>query len=134
MVHTRSQRAFHLRNVLDIFPEELWLEVLSHLRGKDLGRAICVSKKFNGLRENAWMYACARRWPLWHEIARAPDTQWRRQYELLELRERELAAVPSVPAIVKIQTCVNARHRTILTEWLAEVSPKHQRLDLTVTE
>ena len=122
MVHTRrSQRAF-LSSILEGFPDELWLEILSHLRGKDLGKAVCVSKKFSSLTETAWMYACAKRWPQWHEIARAPDTQWRRQYELLELRERELAAVPSVPAIVKLQTCVNARHRTILTEWLAEVS------------
>ena len=43
---------------------------------------MCVSKKFSILTETAWMYDCARRWPQWHEIARAPDTQWRRQYEL----------------------------------------------------
>ena len=123
MVHTRarSQRAF--ANVLELFPDELWLEVFCRLHdAKDLGKIFCVSKKFSSLTETAWMYACAKRWPQWHEIARAPDTQWRRQYELLELRERELAAVPSVPAIVKLQTCVNARHRTILMEWLAEVS------------
>ena len=123
MVYTRSQCAAHVRVVLDVFPDELWLEVLSNLRGKDLGRVACVSRKFAGLREYAWQAACAKRWPEWYRIARAPDTLWRRQYELLELRERECAAVPSVPAIHKLQKAVNARHRTVLTEWLAEVKP-----------
>ena len=124
MVSTRSQSAARFRNVLDVFPEELWLEVFSHLRGKDLGRVACVSRKFSGFRDSAWQAACAKRWPQWFQIARAPDTQWRRQYELLELREREQAAVPPVPAVRKLQKVVNARHRTVLTEWLAEVRPR----------
>lgn len=123
MVHTRRQTAARVRSVLDVFPDELWLEVLGHLRGKDLGRAVCSSHKFASLREAAWQAACARRWPAWERTARAPDTLWRRQYELFELREREQGAVPPVEAIRKRQTVVNARHRTVLTEWLAEARP-----------
>ena len=121
MVQTRSQCRAQIHRQLSNFPDELWLEILSHLPGKDLGQVIGQSSKFFRLRENAWQYACARRWPAWYQIARAPDTQWRRQYELLELRERELASTLKKPAILQLQTVVNARHRTVLTEWLAEV-------------
>lgn len=119
MVYTRFQH--RVAHVLDVVPDELWVEVLSNLRGRDLARTSCVSRKFSNLREYAWQAACAKRWPRWYEIARAPDTQWRRQYEMLELRERELGAVPSVAAIQKLQKVVNTRHRTVLTEWLVEV-------------
>ena len=121
MVVTRSQSVAHLRSVVECFPEELWIEVLSNLRGKDLGRIACVCKSFAGLREQVWKGACRKRWPAWFHLAQAPETQWRRQYELLELRERERAAVPNVATIHKLQRVVNSRHRTVLTEWLAEV-------------
>ena len=124
MVQTRSQSRAQLHRQLSNFPDELWLEIFSHLPAKDLGQVTGLSKKFFGLREDAWQYACERRWPVWYQIARAPDTQWRRQYELLELRERELTSILKAAAILKPQNVVNARHRTVLTEWLAEVSTK----------
>ena len=124
MVQTRSQSRALFQRQLTIFPDELWLEIFSHLPAKDLGQVVCLDSKFFGLREDAWQYACAKRWPAWYQIARAPDTQWRRQYELLELRERELTSLLKAPAILQMQNVVNARHRTVLTEWLAEVSMK----------
>ena len=122
MVFTRSQcKRARYHHLLSKFPDELWIEILSHLPGKDLGRASLVCRKFASLREDSWQYACAKRWPEWYQIARAPDTLWRRQYELLELREREKTAIAPVSTIIKLQSIVNARHRTVLTEWLAEV-------------
>lgn len=121
MVSTRAQCRAQFHQRLSNFPDELWLEVLSHLPAKDLGRAVCLCRKFSSLKDNAWQYACEKRWPKWSQIARAPDTQWRRQYELFELRDREKDAISHVPAIAKLQTVVNAVHRTVLTEWLAEV-------------
>lgn len=121
MVQTRSQSRAQFHSQVSNFPDELWLEIFSHLPAKDLGQVVSLNSKFFGLRENAWQYACARRWPAWYQIARAPDTQWRRQYELLELRERELTSLLKAPAILQMQNVVNARHRTVLTEWLAEV-------------
>ena len=122
MVQTRSQSRALFQHQLSNFPDELWLEIFSHLPAKDLGQVVCLNSKFFSLREDAWQYACARRWPAWYQIARAPDTQWRREYELLELRERELTSLLKAPAILQMQDVVNARHRTVLTEWLAEVS------------
>ena len=71
-----------------------------------------------------WRLACQRRWPAWASIADCKETAWRRQYELFELRERELLAVPQLPALRRVQTVVNERHRAVLTEWLAEVCPR----------
>ncbi|PSC71048.1 chitin deacetylase-like isoform e [Micractinium conductrix] len=63
-----------------------------------------------------------RRWPAWSAIAAEPGAQWRRQYELLSLREAEAVCLPSVAAVRKTQQQVTERHRSILTEWLCEVS------------
>lgn len=122
MVFTRSQcRAQERARLLAKFPDELWIEILSHLPGKNIGQAALVCRKFARLRDESWQYACAKRWPDWYHIARAPDTLWRRQYELFELREREQTAVAPITIIVQRQSIVNARHRTVLAEWLAEV-------------
>ena len=110
-----------MRGISEHFPEELWIEVLSHLGGKDIGRAVCATQAFAHIRESVWRSACEKRWPVWSQIAASADTQWKRQYELLELREKEVAAVPCVQAITKLQKVVNPRHRMVLTEWLAEV-------------
>ena len=122
MVTTRSKSKAQLRSITEHFPEELWIEVLSHLGGKDIGRAVCSTQVLANVRESVWRAACERRWPVWSQVAAAADTHWKRQYELLELREKELEAVPCVQAINKLQTEVNPRHRMVLTEWLAEVT------------
>ena len=121
MVTTRSRSKAQLRSITEHFPEELWIEVLSHLGGKDIGRAVCATQVLANVRESVWRAACERRWPLWSQVAASADTHWKRQYELLELREKELDAVPCVQAINKLQKVVNPRHRMVLTEWLAEV-------------
>ena len=121
MVTTRSRSRAQLRGMAEHFPEELWIEVLSHLGGKDIGRAVCATQVFANVRESVWRSACERRWPAWSQVAASADTQWKRQYELLELREKEVDAVPCVQAINKLQKVVNPRHRMVLTEWLAEV-------------
>ena len=118
---TRSRSRAQLRGISEHFPEELWIEVLSHLGGKDIGRAVCATQAFAHIRESVWRSACEKRWPVWSQIAASADTQWKRQYELLELREKEVDAVPCVQAITKLQKVVNPRHRMVLTEWLAEV-------------
>ncbi|KAG7673371.1 putative Cyclin-A1-1 [Nannochloris sp. 'desiccata'] len=78
-----------------MLPRELWVQVISHLDSKNLIRALCTY---------------------------GADAEWRRVYELLELRESEQAVLPDVKAIRKRQTVINERHRGILTEWLYEVS------------
>lgn len=122
MVTTRSKSKAQLRSITEHFPEELWIEVLSHLGGKDIGRAVCSTQVLANVRESVWRSACERRWPSWSQVAASADTHWKRQYELLELREKELDAVPCLQAINKLQTEVNPRHRMVLTEWLAEVT------------
>ena len=103
------------------FPEELWIEVLSHLGGKDIGRAVCATQVFANVRESVWRSACERRWPAWSQVAASADTQWKRQHNFLELREKEVHAVPCVQAIDKLQKVVNPRHRMVFIEMLAEV-------------
>lgn len=120
-VTTRSRSRAQLRGMVGHFPDELWIEVLSHLGGKDIGRAVCATQVFANVRDSVWRCACERRWPAWSQIAASADTQWKRQYELLELREKEVDAIPCVQAINKLQKVVNPRHRMVLTEWLAEV-------------
>lgn len=131
MVTTRSKSKAQLRSITEHFPEELWIEVLSHLGGKDIGRAVCSTQVLANVRESVWKAACERRWPVWSQVAASADTHWKRQYELLELREKELEAVPCVQAINKLQKVVNPRHRMVLTEWLAEVT--HSATDISAT-
>ena len=123
MVVTRSLFKSSVRARFYQVPDELLIEILSHLQDKDLGVALCSSKRFWACKEPIWKAACARRWPAWFAVAQGSTVPWRRGYELLSLRERELLAVPSQAAIEKTQTVVNARNRAVLTEWLAEVSP-----------
>lgn len=111
----------HLQPVGAMLPSELWVQVLSFLPHADLGRALCICKALSGLTQEAWKAACYRRWPSWSVIADGPDAEWRRVFELLELRESEQAVLPDVEAIRKRQTVINERHRGILTEWMYEV-------------
>ena len=120
MVTTRSAAAH--RRASQQLPEELWVEVLSRLDGpKEIGRALCTTKLFSTASEHVWRGACSRRWPGWAALALSAETKWKRQYEILELREREEDAVPQLAAIASTQKVVTARHRLVLTEWLAEV-------------
>ena len=100
---------------------ELWADVLSFLSQADLGRALCTCRALAGISQDAWRAACYRRWSGWPAIAEEPEAQWRRVYELLDLRETEQAIVIDLGALRKRQTVINERHRAILTEWLCEV-------------
>lgn len=102
-------------------PEELVIEVVGRLSARDLASAVSSCRALHALQSQAWRAACHRRWPEWAAIAAEPGAQWRRQYELLSLREAEAACLPSVAAVRKVQQNVTERHRSILTEWLCEV-------------
>jgi hypothetical protein len=121
MVVTRSLFKSSVRAIFERLPDELLIEILSNLQDKDLGVALCASKRIYVCRELIYMEACAKRWPFWFKVVRGSEVPWRRGYELLSLRERELMAVPLLSAILARQTVVNARNRAVLTEWLAEV-------------
>jgi len=108
-----------------MLPRELWVQVISHLDSKNVIRALCTCKALSSLKEEAWKAACYRRWPFWSLIADGAEAEWRRVYELLELRESEQAVRPDVKAIRKRQTVINERHRGILAEWLYEVRTKY---------
>jgi hypothetical protein len=121
MVLTRSIYRSVLRAAFEGLPDEILIEVLSHLPEKDLGIALCSCKRFLALKEQIWKAACAKRWPQWYEVAQKSKLPWRREYELLSLRERELLVVPSLEVMKKMQTVVNEQNRAVLAEWLAEV-------------
>ncbi len=121
MVVTRSLFKVYVRAAFENLPDELLMEILAHLKDRDLGVALCTSKRFYACREAVWREASAKRWPTWFAVAQGSEIPWRRQYEMLSLRERELLVLPSLAAIQKKQTVVNAQNRAVLTEWLAEV-------------
>eukprot|EP00887_Chlorella_sp_A99_P007648 scaffold20.g7648.t1 len=105
--------------------ELLVLDVLSRLDAADLSRALGACKNWHGFGEAAWRAACFRRWRRWSEIAQAAspeDVVWKRQFELLQLRDDEASCLPDVPRIRRSQPVVTERHRSILVEWLCEVS------------
>ena len=102
-------------------PTELSIEILGRLEQQDLASAVCSCRALASLRELAWRSACFRRWPKWSAIACEPGAQWRRQYELLTLREAEAGTVCPVAVVRQTQQVVTERHRSILTEWLCEV-------------
>lgn len=121
MVGTRNQSKQLARLAFEQLPDELLMEILAHLKDRDLGVALCVGRRFFACKEAVWREACAKRWPTWHAVARGSELPWRRQYEMLSLRERELLVLPNLAGIQKKQTVVNAQNRAVLTEWLAEV-------------
>lgn len=105
-------------------PDELWVAIFAHLPPRDLGRSICACKTFSRVSQQSWRAACFRRWPRWSAIAGTEHgALWRRQYELLGLREAETGILPNLQEIRRLQQAVTSRHRSILTEWLCEVSP-----------
>lgn len=110
-----------LNSLILALPAELLIEVLGRLDARDLAGALTTCSGLAALKELAWRSATFRRWPEWAAIAAEPSAQWRRQYELLQLREAEAGALPSVAAVRKTQQSVTERHRSILTEWLCEV-------------
>lgn len=124
MAITRSLFKTVVRHTFEQLPDELLIEVLSHLSDRDLGAALCSSKRFCVLREQIWRAVCARRWPHWFAVTRSTQVPWRRQAELLNLRERELLVQPNQQAIQKTQTVVTPNNRAVLAEWLAEVGIK----------
>lgn len=120
---TRSVYRNYVRAAFEGLPDELLIEVLSHLPERSLGMALSSCKRFHACKEPVWKAACAKRWPQWYEVAQRTRLPWRREYELLSLRERELLVVPSAEAMKKTQTVVNEQNRAVLAEWLAEVRP-----------
>lgn len=103
-------------------PDELLVEILSRLPAQAIASSLSSCRSLHAQSAAVWQAACSKRWPQWAAIAAEPGAQWRRQYELLSLREAEAACLPSVAAIRKVQKGVTERHRSILTEWLCEVS------------
>ena len=73
------------------------------------------------MSEDIWRAACELQWPGWTALANVPGVAWRRQFELLSLREREAGIIPDVAAMLRTQSLVKPYHRAVLTEWLAEV-------------
>ena len=108
---------------LPLLPDEIWVEIMGRLPAKDIGRLVCASQGLHRLSQLGWRAACFRRWPRWSAIAGTEGhaALWRRQYELLGLREAEVGILPDVAAIRRLQQSITARHRAILTEWLCEV-------------
>lgn len=115
-------------NSLLQLPSELIISILGNLPADDLARALSTCHGLQQLSDASWRGACERRWPRWAAIAAQAGTAcsdayqpscWRRQYELLSLREEEAAS--NVQQIRARQQVVNERHRAILTEWLCEV-------------
>lgn len=102
-------------------PSELIVDILGLLPARDLAAALCSCASLSALAPHAWQRACQHLWPAWAAIAAEPEAQWRRQYELLSLREAEAGCLPSVAAVRRAQQSVTERHRAILTEWLCEV-------------
>ncbi|KAL4437486.1 hypothetical protein ABPG77_003467 [Micractinium sp. CCAP 211/92] len=103
-------------------PDELLIEILSRLPAQAIASSVSSCRSLHAHSAAIWQAACFKRWPQWSAIAAEPGAQWRRQYELLSLREAEAGCLPSVAAIRKVQKGVTERHRNILTEWLCEVS------------
>ncbi|KAK9809822.1 hypothetical protein WJX73_010078 [Symbiochloris irregularis] len=122
-VVTRSKSAAALRDIVHHLPDCLWLEIFSNLPEKEIGRLPAVCSHFRAIAPDVWREACAKRWPEWFAVSRAPSgAQWRRHYEMFQLRQRDLELhLATPPTINKTQSVVTAVHRTILTEWLAEV-------------
>lgn len=104
-------------------PDELLIEILSRLPAQAIASSVSSCRSLHAHSAAIWQAACFKRWPQWSAIAAEPGAQWRRQYELLSLREAEAGCLPSVAAIRKVQKGVTERHRNILTEWLCEVRP-----------
>ena len=122
MAITRSLFKTVVRHTFEQLPDELLIEVLSNLSDRDLGAALCSSKRFSVLKEPIWRAVCAKRWPHWFPIISSTQVSWKRQAELLSLRERELLVQPNQQAIQKTQTVVTPSNRAVLAEWLAEVT------------
>ena len=103
---------------------DILVSILGLLGHSDLGRALCTCRATADVADDAWKAACYRRWPLWARRAEEGATaaaDWRRTYELLELREGEARCVPDLGAIHRLQTRITEAHRAILAEWLCEV-------------
>ncbi|KAL6779622.1 hypothetical protein ACKKBG_A13050 [Auxenochlorella protothecoides x Auxenochlorella symbiontica] len=102
-------------------PSEVWIEVLSRLNGQDLARALCTCKAFSRLQQPVWQAACFKRWNKWSSYL-DPASHWRRQYELLCLRELAEQTVADVGQIRNAQQFVSDRHRAVLVEWMCEIA------------
>jgi hypothetical protein len=109
-------------SVASCVPSELWVSILAHLDDpKDLARALCTCKSFLCISSDVWRAACYSRWPRWSSLATAPTTEWRRQYDLLLLRDSEGSLVIPSERWTRNQLLLQPRHRRILVQWLCEV-------------
>ena len=123
MAITRAVGRSVIRNLALGLPEDCWIAVIARLDSSDICRAICTCRAFALMSEDIWRAACELRWPGWAALANVPGVAWRRQFELLSLREREAGIIPDVAVIAQTQSLVKPYHRAVLTEWLAEVRP-----------
>ena len=121
MAITRAGARSAIRSLATGLPEDCWIAVIARLELPDICRAICASKAFALMAEDIWRAACELRWPAWTTLANVPGVAWRRQFELLSLREREEGTIPDVAITLRTQSLVRPYHRAVLTEWLAEV-------------
>ncbi len=123
MAITRAVGRSVIRSLALGLPEDCWIAVIARLDSPDICRAICTCRAFALMSEDIWRAACELRWPGWAAVANVPGVAWRRQFELLSLREREAGIIPDVAVIMRTQSLVRPYHRAVLTEWLAEVRP-----------
>jgi hypothetical protein len=99
---------------------------------QSIGRSFCACKALFRHTEAVWRAAVRRRWPDWaaggpsvgDEYDGVAANWWRRQFELLELREAEPTALADPRDVRATEVVVNERHRSILVEWLCEVSTR----------
>lgn len=130
MAITRAVGRSVIRSLALGLPEDCWIAVIARLDPSDICRATCTCRAFALMSEDVWRAACELRWPAWAALANVPGVAWRRQFELLSLREREAGVTPDVAVILRRQTLVKPYHRSVLTEWLAEVCPADNILHL----
>lgn len=102
-------------------PDSVWVDILSRLNGQDLARAMCTCRTFAGLQHPVFQASCLKRFPNWTPYLES-DCHWRRQYELLCLRDLAERTTPDVTVWRQTQRIITERHRAILVEWICEVT------------
>lgn len=101
-------------------PDSVWVDILSRLNGQDLARAMCTCRAFAGLQHSVFQTSCLKRFPHWAPYLET-DCHWRRQYELLCLRDLAERTTPDVALWRQTQRIITERHRAVLVEWICEV-------------
>ena len=107
-------------------PENVWLQIMSRLSGKDLLRSFCAHSMFAQLGPLILRPTCEKRWLLWFPTTASAQSSanphWRQQLHLLDLRGTGPPFVTDLAAIDNLQKVAKECHRRVLVEWLIEVS------------